>query len=291
MGDAGEYRLAARTVKHATVRLVSAGAVMVLLLCAPAQAREPSRFDPSTCKTDAHGKLTIALGRIVLAVPNDGVVVTGGIYPGSGDEPLRPPDSSELEGCPGNPKQLTSFAFAYFYQEALEHKHGKSTDPQPKPDLLTLYKTILGSRVATVDDEAWPGEALQLEVSEGTCDHAAIREELANGLRACRIKPASEHRLEDWGASYVARSESYATPLGKPFVVNCSAMLFTRRIGQCDVAYAMAPGLGVAYRFQPYRGSHPIPIDQIIDFDRGLRASIAQAMIKDYAWPNQGSEK
>jgi hypothetical protein len=52
------------------------------------------------------------------------------------------------------------------------------------------------------------------------------------------------------------------------------------------VAYAVKPGVGVSYRFQPYRGSHPIPIEQVIVFDKSMRLEIERALVKDYRWPD-----
>ena len=75
------------------------------------------------------------------------------------------------------------------------------------------------------------------------------------------------------------------TPLGKPFDVNCGPGLFSSGIGQCDVAYMVNPGIGISYRFQPYKSSHPIPIDQIIAYDKLLRSAIDRALVRDYPWP------
>jgi hypothetical protein len=104
-------------------------------------------------------------------------------------------------------------------------------------------------------------------------------------MTACRVKPTPNFRIEDWGASYIAPADIYETPLGGQFVVNCDPGLFTDGIGYCDVAYLIAPGLGVTYRFQPYLGPSAIPIDRIIEFDKGLRAAIEASLVKEYSWP------
>jgi hypothetical protein len=82
-------------------------------------------YDPSTCKTDAHGKLYIALGRNVLAVPYPTVPALVGAFDSrSGIERLTPPDPIDHEGCPKNPRQLENYAFNYQYNEALAGKGG-----------------------------------------------------------------------------------------------------------------------------------------------------------------------
>ena len=89
-------------------------------------------------------------------------------------------------------------------------------------------------------------------------------------------------------ASYVANRDIYTTPLGNEFVVNCSPHLFIPpAIGGCDISYAFKPQLNVTYRFQPYTGSHPIPINEIINFDRGFRTQITAELVEAYPWPEQ----
>ncbi|HEY6619121.1 MAG TPA: hypothetical protein VIY68_06240 [Steroidobacteraceae bacterium] len=91
----------------------------------------------------------------------------------------------------------------------------------------------------------------------------------------------AEAGQENWGASYGARPDVYAAPLGKPFDFDCGPLLLENTISDCNVAYTMAPGLGVGYRFQPYLGRHHIPIDRAFEYDRGLRAAIESTIVKD----------
>ncbi len=126
---------------------------------------------------------------------------------------------------------------------------------------------------------------MRLRTWDTMCKAAAVREELPNGLTTCWIKlhwpadPAVEARQENWGAAYRARPDVYTAPLGRPFVVDCGPLLFEYTISHCDIAYTMMPGLGVGYRFQPYLGAGRIPIDRIIEFDRGLRAAIERRLV------------
>ncbi len=126
------------------------------------------------------------------------------------------------------------------------------------------------------------------QIAQGVCERTAIHEDLKNGLVACRIRPADPPygRQEDWPASYIAKSEIYTAPLSNPFVINCGPGLLSIGISQCDVAYAINPGVGVSYRFQPYRGRYPIPIDLAMTYDRSLREAIENALVKDYPWRN-----
>src|SRR5690348_15430650 len=105
----------------AIARLAVCAAIAPILLSTGAgsalaanSGSEKLSYDPSTCKTDAHGKLYIALGRNVLAMPIAGSVIVARY----GNDWLVPPDSADAVGCPNNPEQLTGFGFPYAYNAA-----------------------------------------------------------------------------------------------------------------------------------------------------------------------------
>jgi hypothetical protein len=251
---------------------------------------ERARVRPGRLQSRCQGRRYVALGRYVLATSyskRDAYLL----------DPLRPgnvglvqPDPTEPEGCPGNPLQSLSYEFVFGVDV-----DGRTTfSDSPRTERLTLYRTLDRATPAP-DDPEWSGADYMLMHWDTVCKAAAEREELSNGLNVCRIKlhwpadPAVEARHENWGASYRARPDVYTTPLGRPFIVDCGPLLFENMISQCDVAYTIMPGLGVSYRFQPYLGQHRIPIDRIIEFDRGLRAAIESLLVKDYQWRGEVS--
>ncbi|MFZ0692698.1 MAG: hypothetical protein WAN51_00850 [Alphaproteobacteria bacterium] len=210
-----------------------------------------------------------------------GTVVVGEIYPGS--DRIQPPDPTEPEGCPGNPQQLSSYSFAYYSDDRTPD--GKSPDAQPRPQLMRLFRTLRGDARPSPDDPQRPGELAQQGAAKKRCEVGTIGEEPSIGMTVCRIKPNSERHVADWTASYLTFPNVYTPPLGKPFVVNCDGDSFTLAIDGCDVTYTIAPGLGIAYEFQPYRGTDAIPIEHIIEFDRNLRAQIEADRLKEYKRP------
>jgi hypothetical protein len=257
------------------------------------------RYEPSTCKTDAQGKLYIALGTNVLAVPTSGAVVVARY----GDNWLQPPDPAEPIGCPRNPEQLSGYAFPYAYNASVGKESGSFPNSHLQADLLQLINIPGSSGAPSPNDTEWGAElsgqkfAMQICSGDAISGHASegwaiIHEELASGLAACRLKHGDlEKRTEDMRAAYIAHSNIYQTPLGRPFVVNCSDQLYTISVGHCDVDYVFGPGLAVNYQFQPHRGQRVIHIDQVFDFDRGLRAAISAALVKNYRWPDQASNR
>jgi len=260
----------------------------VALLSAPQPAAAYEfPYNTASCKNDPHGKFYVALGQYVFAMPyaEKDYFVYNSLRPGNIG--LKPPDPSDPVGCFGNPLQSWSHAFAYRYHRMMLGKNAPPVEDKEGPELLTLFR-IIDNPIPSADDKAWPGEEVELRVGDQGCQHAAVREDMPDGLTACRIKPAAylDRPQEDWAAHYRARADVYMTPLGKPFIVNCGPELTKSTISSCEIAYTMKPGLGVSYRFQPYRGRNAIPINHIIDFDKSLRAAIEDELVKDYPWPD-----
>jgi hypothetical protein len=270
--------------------MIRAAFALVLLLmqaplfatCALAAPYEDP-YDPQSCKTDAHGKLYIALGRNVLAFPTSRgvVVVEAQLYPGN--NPIPPPDPTQPEGCPDNPRQLTSYAFPHASAIALTTDEKTSPNQTLGAQRIVLFRTLKGDATPTDSDPIWPSEDLELKLASSSCAQATIQEDLPNGLHACRVKPHFDDNHEvdqrSWGGSYTAASALYSTPTGRPFVAHCGPLLF-----DCRVAYVIAPGLGLVYEFQPYVGSRIIPVGKIIDFDKELRATVGAMLVPDFPW-------
>jgi hypothetical protein len=252
-------------------------ALVLVSWAVPATAKDDFKFDPASCKEDSHGKIYIAIGSYVLALsPPNALTYIDELH--NTDTRLVPPDLADPEGCPGNPRQLRGYGYS---------NYGNNIG------LLTKKGIPFQLEILRVPDTEWIAERGRQDFAEQTCHLATTqKEELPNGLSACRIMPKEhEDHIEDWAASYVARPDVYKTPLSKPFVAYCGPELFTPpAIGRCEVGYTIRPGLGVLYNFQPYLGSHHIPINDLIDFDRGLRVSIDTALVKNFVWPDQPAD-
>jgi hypothetical protein len=258
------------------------------LFATPAlSAPHEDTYDPQSCKTDAHGKLYIGLGRNVLAFPaHHDVVVENPLHPGN--NPIPPPDPSQLEGCLENPRQLDGYAILYAGFAALNGEQPTSRGQSFGTLVFELIRTLRGDAVPTDNDPPWPSEDEQALLPPLICPKATITEELPNGLTACRVKPHLPNEdvkdQRDWGGTYVARSDVYTTPMNRQFIIFCDQLVFRSAVPRCSVAYIVTPGLGLTYRFQPYVGPNIVPLDRIIDFDKELRAAITAMTVKDYPW-------
>src|SRR6185437_8690275 len=135
----------------------------------PANAAAPEdkrvNYDPSTCKTDAHGKLYIALGRNVLALPSSGTVIIAQ----RGNNWLPPPDPTEPVGCPSNPEQLTGYGFPYAYNAATGKRSSAFPRSNSRADLLQLIRASGDASVPIVDDKQWGRENFELQLAQSIC--------------------------------------------------------------------------------------------------------------------------
>lgn len=261
----------------AVVLSLTAASGLILLKDAKAAGTETHqlRYDPEACKTDAQGKVYIAIGRDVFAFATTGTVITAE-YGNAGPKPSDPADAP---GCPGNPAQVSDYGFPYAYDAPAEKKSNGFPNLL-QADVLRLINLGKNTEFLLSDDLDQRGERLEVKRVQSGC---TIREELPSGFIACRMKQAS---AQDMQAIYIARADIYQTPLGQPFVVNCGDQADKTPAGQCGVDYMFAPGLGVNYQFHPSQSSKALPIDQVIAFDRGLRAAINATLVKNYRWAN-----
>lgn len=255
--------------------LFCTGIALILFNATQLCAAATLKFDLAKCPS-ADGKLYIALGNTVLAVDDVGTMV---LDPVPLKQRLVPPDPTQSVGCRGNPEQTFSYSFAFYIDVGGHDGQAGLQSMRSRMELLQLI-VIRGA-----NKTSWSGE---IPPSPSFCEKATIREELPNGLIACRRKPDNDDSdpVEDWVAQYVAKPEIYTTPLGRPFAVHCVAGIFTSPIGDCYVGYILQPGLGVTYRFKPYQGASIIPISRVIDVDRELRDAIRHVIVKDYEWPS-----
>lgn len=283
-------------VKHQPQRIIAhllRGVGRAFVLCCLmigllANARAEFKYEPSACKTDAHGKLYVALGWYVFAVPSTSVPFVGEIYDGM--QRLAPPDPSEQVGCPLNPRQVESHAFGYAHLLADNDAPGRIVDVRSGALLVQLIRTNLSSAPPSPTDSPWMGETGRLKLTEEVCDKATRKDALSNGIIACRYDLGRKDlRVEDWLTVYRSSPDVYGTPLRKPFVVNCGNMSFTLG-GECNVGYLILPELGLTYRFAVARGT-TVQLNEIIDFDRGLRSLVKAMLIDPYNWPAGGQDR
>jgi len=161
-----------------------------VLGCHPAVGQEHREYDPTTCKSDAHGKFYVALGRYVLTTPysKHGIYMRDSLR--TGDIGLVAPNPTEPEGCPGNPLQSWSYEFIYTLPAIGAGANGAGTgSDNPQADRMTLYRTLRESPSPHPNDPDWGGADLLLLEWDTECKAADIHEELPNGLSACLIRP------------------------------------------------------------------------------------------------------
>lgn len=261
-----------------TLSIILCVLIAIACLAVQANAKDEFRYDWGKCKTDVRGDVYVAFGDRVLRFPwsDSRIYFIDSLSP---NEQRTPPDSSEEVGCQGNPLQVRMFG-------ALTGSLWIVKDDEPVTP-ITLYWNWRPRAHTDAKNSVWRGEDIGLDMLRLMCERATTTEILLNGLKACRLKPTNppDARVEDWAANYSTDPNTYATPLGHPLVARCGPTIFSTPIDDCQVAYAITTELGVAYRFHPYHGAHPFPLDKLLSFDRSLQEHISAATVHDYKWP------
>ncbi len=285
VSPAAAHRTAALLVRV----LALAGVVLLsLVLCRPAAAQKT--YELPQCKTDAKGKVYIALGRTVLGLPPPNA--NGTVSSTSPKGAMLPaPDPAEPEGCPDNPAQVQSLSLVAFLP--------LTRDP-PGQSMQNVWATQSGLRLSSdgvfpkpptnyPDMEAsWPFAVLV----ESQCASTNPDRSEIDGVETCLVRPKGAlppdlKSPEHWGRSYRVSPTRYGTPRGRPFMIACDL-----RAGQphwpdfCNVGYVLATGEFLEYRFFPPESGYPASfVDDVIAFDREARALLADGLWPDYPWP------
>ena len=253
---------------------ITAATLALLAAVDLAQASsEIVHYDPSQCSTDPEGTVTIALGRVVLRVPMDALSSIADLPPQERAVAPVPPDPSQPQGCPDHPMIGRAFYFRYL-SDAVQDG---SLSNQP------LSRRIDRLALIAVRPDFWGLQPSHERRFRQVCTDYQLRRESGNGLQICHVRPNDTERPErHWPFVAQAPLSRYVAPFDRPFTAYCT---WGSRPGthQCDVDYKLYDTMNVAYRFEPGR----LPLDDLIDFDRGLRAWIESVRVDGFVWPDE----
>lgn len=227
-------------------------------------------YDSSLCGVDPEGKVYIALWDQVLRVPARQLGFIRDYPPEKAVRAPQPPDPGVPEGCPGNPIRAAGFTLGTDLA---------TWDAGPDAPPVVEGRARQVSLVATEPD-FWGLQPSLERGFLGACSKALEREYRNDGLVVCRI-PRSDPSIpkEKWTFVGQADLDMYPTPTGRPFTVECRISI-NELYHICIVMYKFYPRLNVYYEFH----TNQLPIEQVIDFDRALRARLEAAHVRDYDW-------
>lgn len=254
---------------------VVAAAVSVALSLAmtPLARAERMIFDPTLCATDPQGNVTIALGRIVLQVPIHELSYILDLPADDRAAAPVPPDPSQPEGCPDHPIVGKSFSFNYLVDAFRRRDRSDGALPRRIDRLLLV----------DVPRDYWGRQPSNENRFDGFCSTNELRRTASNGLTICGVQPADQEiPREHWPFAAQAPIEIYGAPFHRPYTVSC-LWGFVRGTHQCDVVYKLYETVNLSYRFAPHR----LPIEDLIDLDRELRAWIESSRVLDFVWPDE----
>ncbi|QLF93819.1 hypothetical protein HW090_11665 [Pseudomonas sp. ABC1] len=239
------------------------GSFLVLLFVLLAQPALAMEFEPEKCPDpDPEGKAYLSLGETVLRVPIRTLNIPHAPY---ADSPLpSPPDASQPLGCVGNPLAQQSLIIDFSFSAWLSDRKTPSAASLREFRLIRAEPDFYG-------------------LSQGSfyvsgCDLFPRRVRLGNGLQGCLPNKNPEHPDRDEVGRYRLDPQDYVMPFGQTFVMGCSPDI--PRGVVCSVDYKVLPTVNLVYRFSTDR----MPLEDVVEFDRMLRAQIEASVVPDYKW-------
>lgn len=185
-----------------------------------------------------------------------------------GDLLPYPPNPLAPSGCFANPIRAKYVRLKFNLHELLPGS------PLPDAAIPVLGLGIMPPEVSwqKVHEEGF-------DMLCATKDHPVIIDTTPEGLQRCAVKTGQmpPHDLE---ASYKAPADLYATPFGESFIIRTGRgpLLYG---GDSQIDYKIDDEVALYYQFW----LKDLPIKDVLDFDRALRAKIEAARVKDYVWP------
>ena len=256
--------------------LAAAAFAALSLAAAPSARAETMIFDPTECATDPQGNVTITLGRIVLQVPIHELSYIQDLQPDDRTAAPAPPDPSQPEGCPDHPIVGRSFSFNYLVDAYRRRDRSEGALPRRVDRLLLV----------DVSPEYWGMQPLNEQAYERICNTYDLKSIAPNGLTICRVRPEDQEiPQEHWPFAAQAPIKIYGAPFDRPYTMYCLWGV-VRGTHQCSVTYKLYETVNLAYRFAPHR----LPIEDLIEFDRELRAWIESSRVQDFVWPDEEAE-
>ena len=108
---------------------------------------------------------------------------------------------------------------------------------------------------------------------------------IGKGIVGCAKRDANGD-----AAVFVVNRERYDLPDGKPLIAVCGVGRVLRE--ECAVNHALRDGVVLRYRFyrEPIAKQQAVPIGQVAELDRAIRAGIARWTVHDYAWASPDAQ-
>lgn len=220
-------------------------------------------FDPDSCKVkDPEGMTYIALGETVLRLPISRLSITRGPDPRAVVHPA--PDPDEPVGCRNNPFVQGSLMFFYGLDAWLKDRRRASGALLESIRLIDSPADYWGRRYS--------------EYHEPLCKKYIRHIELNNGMRGCLLPINPERPDRDEVGTYAVDKKIYSAPFDEVFNVRCSPGLPDGV--KCIVSYKVLPKVNLVYEFLTSK----IALEDVIEFDRLVRAQIYRAVDKEYKW-------
>jgi hypothetical protein len=261
---------AVRVKAAARARMAFGAVLAAALACAgPPVAAGDVAYDPDKCISDSQGQVYITLYGAVFAFPVRQPLYVGAVPP-EHDKLVPPPlDPAEPTGCPGHPREASLF-----------------TSPHHYPYLKARLNEPWTGRLKLLNFTAAPPGALQQQrEAEADFDRFCAETGVVRNEPAGFDQCYSESRLDKSGRGprdliYRAHGGYYKSPFGRPFQIVC-VHYGSVHLSGCTVIYKIYETVYLQYKFS----TPSIPLENIVDLDKTIRARLTEAHRPDLSQP------
>lgn len=213
-------------------------------------------LDPARCPGGGDGMLYVALGDLVLRVPNFSMpTMREPVYTGAEKLPT-PPDLDAPEGCREHPARAQAL-----HLSALLAQH---------PELIDAPVTTIS--VFSIDGERFANQ----EIAERAFDRLRAQREctpLPSGLTICGS------RTDDSPRARGLQTAAGAVGRGPRWVATCGYRSLL--VDECTVYYLLRQGMAVRYLFNQQQ----VSLERMYQLDPAIRDWLAALVVENYPWP------
>ena len=212
------------------------------------------RLDPASCPGGGDGMLYVALGEVVIRVPNfSAPTMRSPVYTGADELPV-PPMPDAPEGCREHPARAQALHLSFLVAAIPDHVAAPLR-------AISLYTT---SRERSPNQELHEAEFDRMR-ARGNCTS------LPSGLTICGSRSDDSpvaHGLQIAGGDVAG---------GPRWVARCGGLM----VDECTVYYLLRKGVVVKYLFNQQQ----VSLDRAFQQDPQIRAWLNSIVVADYAWP------
>ncbi|GFE82770.1 hypothetical protein GCM10011487_47700 [Steroidobacter agaridevorans] len=221
------------------------------------------RLDPARCPGGGDGMLYVALGELVMRVPNFSAPgLRGPVYSGAEKLP-RPPMPDAPEGCKQHPARAQVLHLSLLVAQSPDH---------------------IAAPLRAIGVYRSDGRAHMQEVNEGAFDRARARSDCMTSPSGLTICGRREEGLRVATGMQVAGGNVAGGPR---WVAACGFGSGSILVDDCTVYYRLRKHMLVKYLFNQQQ----VSLERMFELDPAIRDWLNSLVVENYPWPGPSMSK